>query len=437
MPLTRVSLAGIAAAVAVPVAWAQPDAPTAPEAPAPAATEPAPETVAAVPVGDQIAGAIKNGKVSLDIRTRAEIADLEGLDVAQAYTIRTRLGYLTDTWEGFQLFAEFEDVRTLDDSLYNDGPGESTDGLDRSIVADPETSELNQAWITYANKDWLDSKVKAGRQLIVFDDQRFVGHVRWRQDDQTFDAVRLDSTFDIPDFNFSASYVTQVNRIFGEEADFNDADIVLLNAQQKVKGWGNLSVFGYLLDIDESPANSSNTVGFRFAGKRPLEQKGYGLNYAFSYAYQEDTGLNPTDYDASYYAVDLGLKTPKYGTFGAGYEVLGTDDGTFGFRTPLATLHKFNGFADQFLVTPAAGLEDIYAYVALPLPKESKAKAKFVYHYFTDNDNRDEFGQELDMVITQKWTENVSGLAKLAYFYADATGFRDEVVLTFDINIKF
>ena len=30
------------------------------------------------------------------------------------------------------------------------------------------------------------------------------------------------------------------------------------------------------------------------------------------------------------------------------------------FRTPLATLHKFQGWSDKFLVTPNAGLRDTY-----------------------------------------------------------------------------
>ena len=35
-------------------------------------------------------------------------------------------------------------------------------------------------------------------------------------------------------------------------------------------------------------------------------------------------------------------------------------NGTIGFSTPLATLHKFQGFADVFLTTPASGITDAY-----------------------------------------------------------------------------
>jgi hypothetical protein len=31
-----------------------------------------------------------------------------------------------------------------------------------------------------------------------------------------------------------------------------------------------------------------------------------------------------------------------------------------GFTTPLATLHKFQGWADKFLTTPVNGLADLY-----------------------------------------------------------------------------
>src|SRR3546814_1461069 len=41
------------------------------------------------------------------------------------------------------------------------------------------------------------------------------------------------------------------------------------------------------------------------------------------------------------------------------YEVLGSDAGVFAFQTPLATLHKFQGWADLFLTTHSAGVRDL------------------------------------------------------------------------------
>ena len=43
---------------------------------------------------------------------------------------------------------------------------------------------------------------------------------------------------------------------------------------------------------------------------------------------------------------------------------MASDDGMYGFSTPLATLHKFNGWSDQFLTTPKEGLVDLYASIS-------------------------------------------------------------------------
>ena len=53
---------------------------------------------------------------------------------------------------------------------------------------EPETAEIDQAYIQYKTDDVT---VKAGRQVIALDGQRFIGHVGFRQDRQTFDGVRV------------------------------------------------------------------------------------------------------------------------------------------------------------------------------------------------------------------------------------------------------
>ncbi|MEM6853190.1 MAG: alginate export family protein [Planctomycetota bacterium] len=383
------------------------------------------------------ADALMSGTVKLNVRGRAEIVDQDNLDTAQAYTVRTRLGYLTQEFEGFQFYVEMEDIRTPDDDLYNDGPGESTAGLNRAVVADPEVTELNEAWVQYSNAELAGLKVKGGRQTINLDDQRFIGAVGWRQDNQTFDAVRASTSLGIDGFDLTGGYIGGVNRIFGEEADFDDTEIVFVNGSYKIKDVGKLTGFGYFLDIEDSAANSSDTFGVRLTGSKPIGDGGMALAYAGSFAFQTDTGDNPNDYDAQYYAIDLGLKVPEFGTFGVGYEVLGSDDGNFAFRTPLATLHKFNGFADVFLVTPNDGLEDFYVYYGIPFPKEWKMKGKLVYHYFSGNDSIGDFGHEVDAVLSKKLSSNVTLLGKLAVFESKEATLADRTKVTIDLTFAF
>jgi hypothetical protein len=112
----------------------------------------------------------------------------------------------------------------------------------------------------------------------------------------------------------------------------------------------------------------------------------------------------------------------KRWSVGIGYEVLGSDNNQ-GFQTPLATLHKFNGWADRFLTTPAQGLQDIYAEAGVKLPYE--IPLKFVYHKF-DSDKQDiNYGQEFDVEISKKFYERFTALIAYAYFDGQTAAYPD------------
>ena len=98
-----------------------------------------------------------------------------------------------------------------------------------------------------------------------------------------------------------------------------------------------------------------------------------------------------------------------------GYEHLGSDDGVAQFRTPLATAHKFNGWADAFLDNGGLlGLRDAYVYVSPRLPWG--LQGKLVYHQFWHDEGLDRLGGELDASLKKKFNEHVSGLLKFAWF---------------------
>jgi len=99
-----------------------------------------------------------------------------------------------------------------------------------------------------------------------------------------------------------------------------------------------------------------------------------------------------------------------------GYDVLGSDDGVAGFRTPLATLHKFNGFADLFLGTPATGLEDFSVGVAGSI---GRVKLVAAWHDFKSEEGSVDFGTEINLVATWPVTKRVTVQAKFADYNAD------------------
>ncbi len=356
--------------------------------------------------------ALTQGKILFNLRLRYEVADADGFDTSHALTARLRLGYETKAFHGFSFLAEFEGLRSVDDSMYNAAGlnGEPA----KTTIADPEDEELNQLYVKYAN-EWL--KIILGRQRIKLDDDRFVGNVGFRQLEQTYDAVSI--TFSCEGFEAFYAYVSDVNRIFGPDSgrDFDsDSHLINVSYSKLPMNLGKVTGFAYLLDFDNSAANSSNTYGVRLEGSQPINDT-LGFGYVGSIALQEDAGDNPNDYDALYYLLEGSLKIKDVGLVALGYEVLGSDDGNFAVRTPLATLHKFQGYADVFLVTPAAGIRDLHVKGVFNLP----GGVKFIpiYWFLWTDESGGDLGEEFDMIFTKAINENIQATVKFAFFDGD------------------
>ncbi len=369
----------------------------------------APIGTASANVGEEITTALKEGTAYGDFRLRYEFVDQDNaLDNAKGMTLRSRLGYKTGDVSGFSAGIEFEDSRVvagIDD--YNDTNGHNAG--EHSVIADPETTELDQAYLQYKN-DLVTAKV--GRQVITMDNHRFVGHVGWRQDRQTFDGYSLKFT-PMKNLSMDYAYLEQRNRIFGEEKDIDSKDH-LINVGYKTP-FGKATAYAYLLEVDQSADNGLDTYGIRFSGKTDVSSDLKAL-YTLEYATQ-DNESGGTDYDADYMNLEAGAVF-KGVTAKLGYEVLGSDDGNYGFSTPLATLHKFNGWSDQFLGTPAQGLVDMSLTVS---GKLAGLKLVAAYHEFEADDSTsdiDDLGSELDLLVAKKFTENYSAGVKYAMYSA-------------------
>ena len=94
-------------------------------------------------------------------------------------------------------------------------------------------------------------------------------------------------------------------------------------------------------------------------------------------------------------------------------------DGAGSFSTPLATLHKFNGWADLFLATPAAGLRDSYLQLGWAT---GRWRLTGVYHRFAADQGGARFGNEADFSATYRWRERSRFVLKLADYAADGFG---------------
>lgn len=378
--------------------------------------------VSTATAGDMFVEAIKNGKFYIDERYRYEFVDQEGQpNNANASTLRNRVGFKSAPFYNFMFLVEIENVMNIGSERFNNTINGRTQ---YPVVADVESEEINQLFLQYSGIP--NTSVKVGRQVIVIDNMRFVGHVGWRQNNQTFDAALIQNK-SLPNTTLTYAYVDRVNRIFGNDSPVGniETETHILHGATKLDGLGTLKGYGYLLD-HETAFNrlSSATFGGSFSGKYNIIED-YALHYHAEYASQEEYGDNPNTYDTDYYHLALGVsKSGLKATIG--YEVLGSDNG-IGFATPLATGHIFNGFADQFLVTPGAGLEDLYVdvtYKVKGMPSDlsflNGLLLKAQYHDFNSEVGSLNFGSEFDFYAKLPLPRGFYIEAKYAAYNAEA-----------------
>ncbi|ONF95097.1 alginate export family protein [Sphingomonas jeddahensis] len=349
---------------------------------------------------------------------RYERAEQDGLpEDANAVTARVRAGVQVSEGRWSALAEAQGNIAVVDD--YFDGLSGSA--TQRPLIADPQNLALYRAQLQYRSKA---ATVTVGRQRIALDDERFVGAIAFRNNGQTFDAVRAELT-PLAGLKVDVSYAWSVRTIWGVDGagarqQAVSGDTVLANLAW-ASPLGTLTGFAYLVDQDEAAVQgyrlSSQTYGVRLAGLRPVGEA--KLSYQASWARQSDWHRNPNDYSADYWLVDVAmdLNGPR---LGAGYEVLGADRGAAltSFQTPLATAFKFQGWADKFLTTPPDGIRDLYASAGWGWPAIGALKAVSVgavYHRFESDRAVRHYGDEIDLLAQARLGQTTASLRYAAY----------------------
>lgn len=376
-----------------------------------------------------VQGIFDQGKFHLDSRLRFEHfhSDPSSPRDGDGFSLRTRFGFTTAPLHGFHASIEAENVEALS----------SKDEINPLDAAGTGT-HINQFWGAYTQPDL--GSIKVGRQIYTLDDHRFIGHVGWRQNIQTFDAATAKLT-PLPGLALQPFYIGQVNRVNGQSTDLDGFG---LNAAYTVAPGATLAAFGYSLDFDQAPAFSNDTVGLRLTGSLSFGES--RLNYSASYAHQWDNSGNApgADFSLGYYAAEVSAVVAGF-TVGAGLEIL-EGDGAQGFRTPLATVHAFQGFVDIF-AGPSLngglvdGLSDYYALVGYRVPVGKGIPVRVIYHYFETERDGKHIGDELDVVLSYAITKNLSFLSKYGLYWSNDSGLydtnRDQRLLTFDLTFTY
>lgn len=299
----------------------------------------------------------------------------------------------------------------------------------KPIIPDAPGSEINQLFLQY---DGSALSLTAGRQAIELDNQRFIGNISFWQNEQTFDAGRINyKLFSSSEINYA--YIYNANRIFGQDAstrlNANDIGFEEMNGLRPVSQLGDhehnthlirlefnewdysqLVAFSYLIDNKDQPVVSNDTFGLAYSFKFKPN------NLHFRLEIEGATQHRPTLQNVEnipYYRLDFGLGLRSLEVSGQ-YEVLGSKNNV-AFTTPLGSLHEFNGWADKFGGTPSLGLIDQSIKLKWRL---APWKLDIRFHSFKQQKDDLSLGTELDFDLSCKLKKGQEILLRFADFKA-------------------
>jgi len=357
-------------------------------------------------------------KPYLEFRPRYEYVDVDKSNnkEANALTIRTKIGVKLGSVLGVQNLSAV--LEAIDVSAIVDDYDPQKTGYEK--VLDPDNTRLTQAYLAYK---YGKTVFVAGRKYVAIDDHRFIGTVGWRQMPQSFGVLAVvDNT--IPNLNVLLAGIYERKGITDDKNmdwELGKMPIVLdvnyqVAPELKVKG------FAYLI------TDVHNTYGIKLSGKTNVS--GIQVSYLGEYAkqtdpYENDNEDKKPDVDTDYYRLKVGASAS--GFFGnIMYTYFGDADGKDkGFSTPLATLHKFDGWADVMLSGAAGGFDYGMKEICVSAGYKDPVIGKLMVAYLTFDSDKSpgnigkDIGSEIDLLYAKKLTKNLSFLAKAAFYDAD------------------
>ncbi|MDA0901864.1 MAG: alginate export family protein [Proteobacteria bacterium] len=386
-----------------------------------------------------IIDALKQGKPYLQLNYRYEfVRDKDAQKDANASTLLTVLGYDSAEFKGFSGKLEFQDISVIGSKRYNDGFND--DNNNRATVGDVAGTSVNQAYINW--KAPKATNIRAGIQKIAFDNQRFVGEAAWRQSGQTFEAVRVSNQY-FKNLTLNYAFIDTINRAAPDSrgiTQYDDNNIHLFNIAYDIPEHVKISIYDYLIDIDEAPSSSSKSQGIRVASHQYKFDDGFTASYQLEFAKQKDYGNNPKNYSTDYILAEANIGYEQFDSR-IGLERLGADRKGGSFQTPIAARHRVNGWADRFLTTPAQGLLDFYLAAGYRTKTSNKIinniYSQFTFHNFSSRRDNIDLGEEYDFIIKKDFEKYFNVGLKAAHFRSsDSTAFSNITRIMFFTGLK-
>lgn len=362
---------------------------------------------------DSLQEALRDGDVDLELRYRYEFVDSADFALnANASVLKTRFTFTSAEVRGFTAGVEVDDLRAV---IADDFNSTRNGRLDRPIVADPDGTEINRAYVAYRATG--GTRVGLGRQRVTVPRRRFVASLNWRFNEQTFDSLRITHAFS-DKLAVDYAYVWNVNRLFGPDSGQPPPDLEgtlhFLDGRYTFDSGAVLHGYGYFMDFDDAANQSTASAGVQFSAIQRLSDR-WSIPYSIEVARQSDYADNPIGYDANYFNAQIGVSS-TWLRITAGIEHLG-GDGTPGraMNTPLAGLNGINGWADQLVAIPDDGLEDLSLQVTIPV---GRGDLSVTAHQYTASHGGADFGDEINVGLSWSIDERYDVLFRYADYRA-------------------
>jgi hypothetical protein len=304
------------------------------------------QTTAPIPDGSILAPV--NGELPSWLRLSGEYrVRAEGYE-GGSYTTGNNQGYLLSRFQlnmdvrfsWFRVFAQTEDSRVL--------------GNDAIPDASPyqDTFDLRQAFVELGDSEKGHFAVRAGRQELIFGDQRILGISNWINTPRTFDAVHADVNYGKVRIDaFSASLVNDVDGSFDHSKAGNDLH-GLYGTISRILPGATIEPYllwhlgaGYKTEEGLAARRSTKTLAIRIA--RPAKDRidyeahllrqfgtigsdsvgAYAMNFDLGYTWSK-TALKPRIY--ADYAYASGDKNPHDGTINTFDQIYPSNHGLYG-----------------------------------------------------------------------------------------------------------
>jgi len=341
----------------------------------------------------------------------------------KAGSVLLRGGIQSQWSETFSTQVEVDYIDTFLTNQHNDGVRFNG----QPSIPDVPGTEVNQLFVEYQTAQWGG---RLGRQLVTYDNQRFIGSNGFWQNDQTFDALTLSYQW-LSASRLDYAYLVNANRIFGDDADssleLSDANYGTNNGQRPAGNLGDHEhkshliraeinewdfsqwvLYGYLIDNLDAPGQTNTTAGSLYTLKIKPNTFTYRIEVEAATQTRKEIATRPSPY---YARLELGVGFNSI-ELSVQHEVLASDD-QIAFTTPLGSLHEFNGWADKFTGAPAQGLDDDRLQLTW---RHAPLKFDLRYHIFSSHQGSSTFGTEIDIDIIYKPRKKHSLLLRYADF---------------------